>query len=731
MRLRLVFLAALGVCAVLPAQAPPPHPPAPNPLGALIAPHPRHAAPLPANPVHTPDIYFDATGMGSPVRLDHDWRVGITADPAAAAPGYDDSTWALRNATDAFPEVPDQDHPAGASKPASPGDRRVPRHRRPWAWFRLHVKLAPNHGPLALLIELPVSHSTNVSISEGITPEVFVDGKPVSPDGPHGDHPENYQAISGLYRLDVPPSETSMVLAIRTIYIPVGYASYTTFFSNRTLRLGAPQDLSEILELWVDNSMFERLPRLVVCILLVVLAAFLLALYFTQRGHTEYLWLALHEIVQAPIGFFELAGSSARLDTVWYGACVLQLILVSAYFYFEFLVAFLYLHQRWENRKKRWIIRLMRYTAPVMALVGPTLLFIPHGGPVLAVAFAVAALLSLLWVCCWLLFCFVNLIAATARRNFEAGLLLLPMVLTIIGLSEGVFSGTMADWTGHSYSSPLTMQAGPVPIHFATIADFIGLLAIVIIIFFRFLRIHRDRERASSELAAARSVQELLIPQEKIPTPGFEVDSIYNPAQEVGGDFYHLEPTADGGLLVVIGDVAGKGLKAAMNVSMVMGALRRTPERSPARILESLNRVLIGSEGFTTCQAVWFSPNGEVIIANAGHLPPYLNTQEINLPGGLPLGILPEVSYDEVRLYLHPGDRLLLMSDGVVEARQASGELFGFDRIHNLSNQSAFYIADAAKSFGQEDDITVLTVRRMVSPIAAAAGLREQAVPSR
>jgi hypothetical protein len=155
-----------------------------------------------------------------------------------------------------------------------------------------------------------------------------------------------------------------------------------------------------------------------------------------------------------------------------------------------------------------------------------------------------------------------------------------------------------------------------------------------------------------------------------------------------------------------------------MNVSMLMGALRRTPERSPAKILESLNRVLTGSESFTTCQAAWFGANGELVLANAGHLPPYLNSQEIQLPGGLPLGVLPDVTYEEVHLYLHPGDRLLLMSDGVVEARQPSGELFGFDRVHNLSGQSAFYIADAAKAFGQEDDITILTIRRLAQAMA-------------
>jgi serine phosphatase RsbU (regulator of sigma subunit) len=214
-------------------------------------------------------------------------------------------------------------------------------------------------------------------------------------------------------------------------------------------------------------------------------------------------------------------------------------------------------------------------------------------------------------------------------------------------------------------------------------------------------------------------VQELLIPREKIATPGFEVDSVYSPANEVGGDFFHVQSAGNDGLLVVIGDVAGKGLKAAMNVSLLMGALRRTQERSPAKILESLNGVLTGAESFTTCQAIWFDANGEVVIANAGHLPPYLNSQEINLPGGLPLGVLPQVSYEEERFYLHPGDRVLLLSDGVVEARNPAGELFGFDRVRYLSNQSAFYLSDAAKSFGQEDDITVLTVRRQAQVLAA------------
>jgi len=712
----------------LAAQQPPSHP---SPAD-LARPH----APQQLVPAKPQEAVVDATSLGSPLLLDKGWRVAITANPAAANPDFDDSAWAIRDAQPSFADVNEDDSSAGnsdhavhvvvggaivneddssAGHPNPTGGRNG--SQKPFAWFRLHVKLPPHHGPLVLLLELPVSQTTSNGFGSMGQVDVFANGKLIQPEGPHPDNPDYYQEISRIYDLKLAPSDTTLTLAVRTLYIPFGIGAYTSFFGTRTLRLGNREDLERSLELWSFHTLFERLPRLVYSILLAVLGIFLLALYFSQRGHTEYLWLALYELLQAPIGFVELAGSSARMDQLFYGSLSLQLLLISAYLYFEFLVAFLSL-------RRRWYIRLLRYAAPLLAGVGPGLLMLGHGShivsqQVIGFALVLVGIVSILWLMGWFLFVFATLIAATLRRNFEAGLLLLPLILSLGGILELILSASMSDWGGHSYQSPLTLQAGPIPIHFASIADFTGILAIVLIVFVRFLRVQRDQERASSELAAARSVQELMIPQERLVTPGFEVVSIYSPANEVGGDFYHVQSTSDGGLHVIIGDVAGKGLKAAMNVSMLMGALRGTPERSPAKILASLNRVLVGSDSFTTCQAAWFGPNGELVIANAGHLPPYLNSQEIALPGGLPLGVLAEVSYDEVQLYLHPGDRILLMSDGVVEARRPSGELFGFDRVHNLSNQTAFYIADAAKEFGQEDDITVLTVRRLAPAVAA------------
>ncbi len=703
MRLRILASFWLTVCAatLVVAQSAPPAPKAATNTSRQV---PTHAKPAqPAAPVG-PATIFDATNLGSPVALESDWRVGITSDPNASNPAFDDSGWAVRNAQASIEDVPDA---AASSAPSAsqPGSRT-------YAWFRLHIHLAPNHGPLSLLIALPVSRTTSYAFaSPGINPDVFVNGTKIQPEGPNGDDPQHYQQISRIYNLNVSSADPSLTLAIRTIYRPFGYGAYTSFFANHSLSLGHPGDLQRALNLWSDRNLFERIPRLVYSVLLAVLAIFLFALYFAQKGHTEYLWLALHELVQAPIGFIELAGSSARLDNLWYVALALQLVLISAYLFFEFLVVFLSL-------QRRWYIVALRFTAPVLAFVGPMMLMIGRGRAVGVLLITIFILVAL-WIVGWGIFIFGNLIAAALKRNFEASLFLVPLIFSLIGFAEPLITSVISDETGSNFRSPLTLQAGQIPIHFAAIGDFTGILVIVIIIFFRFLRVQRDQERVTNELAAARTVQELLIPQEKPSTPGFEVDSVYSPANEVGGDFFHIQTVGTDGLIVVIGDVAGKGLKAAMNVSLLMGALRRTEERSPAKILESLNRVLTGTESFTTCQAVWFGANGEMVIANAGHLPPWLNSQEINLPGELPLGVTADLSFQEERFYLHPGDRVLLLSDGVVEARQPSGELFGFDRLRHFSQQSAFYLAEAAKSFGQQDDITVLTVRRLAQAMAA------------
>jgi hypothetical protein len=710
---------------ILHAQKPPDGAPGNPPDGhhgppsGLLFPHPNIHPPKGKVPDAGTVVVFDASGMGSPLALDHNWRLGIAPGSDPAKPDFDDSKWPTRDAKEALAEVDDsaaQDDKDNGPPPDRGHDdpaRRNHPHGRPFAWFRIHVQLPAHHGPLVLLVRVPVSRNTQMTFNGTVGMDMFVNGKLVVPEGPKGPAQQTweYQQISRIYPIDIPDTDTSLTIAVRIPFVAFGMDAYTGFFAHRTFFLGLREDLRDHLDLWYHAMLFERIPALVDAGLKVLLAFFLLALFWTQKDHPEYLWLGLQMLMVAPLAYVGLVGSMGQMDELWMAASVFQLLLISAYLYVEFLVAFLTL-------RKRWYIKAMRYTSPLLLTLGPLLLFVRDGKGI-AIFLAGSILFALLWLLAWILFVGLTLTIAATRRNYEAALLLLPLALSIVGMVELASTTGSSSWLGTPVQSPLTFQAGPIPIHFSDVADFVGIFVIILIIFVRFLRIHRERERASSELAAARSVQELMIPRESPQTPGFHVDTVYTPATEVGGDFFHIQATGDGGLLVVIGDVAGHGLQAAMNVSMLMGALRRAPETSPSQILAGLNEVLVGSSSFTTCEVAYFSADGEVVIASAGHPPPFLNSQEIVLPGGLPLGVVSNVVYEETRIYLHPGDRLLMMSDGVSEARKSNGELFGFDRVRNLSGQSAFFIADAAKEFGQEDDITVLTVRRLAQAAAA------------
>ena len=241
-------------------------------------------------------------------------------------------------------------------------------------------------------------------------------------------------------------------------------------------------------------------------------------------------------------------------------------------------------------------------------------------------------------------------------------------------------------------------------------------LSVLAILVLRFSRMRRDEQRHASELEAARAVQLVLIPEETPAIPGFDIQCVYQPAGEVGGDFFQILLPPEGGVLVAIGDVSGKGMPAAMTVSMMVGALHTAAEStvSPSAILAAMNRRLIGRGfgGFVTCLILHIDPVGTVTAANAGHIPPYVNGREMPVESGLPLGLVKDCKCVETAFHLVAGDRLTLITDGVVEARNAGGELFGFERTASIAENSAESIAEAAKAFGQEDDITVLCLTR-------------------
>ena len=240
-------------------------------------------------------------------------------------------------------------------------------------------------------------------------------------------------------------------------------------------------------------------------------------------------------------------------------------------------------------------------------------------------------------------------------------------------------------------------------------------LAVMWLLLRRIAGDRQERQRLSAELEAARAVQQLLLPEAAAFTGAFALDAVYEPAQEVGGDFYWSRSDPDGSLLVAVGDVSGKGLKAAMLVSVAVGALRNERSAAPGAVLAALNASLVGHTGggFVSCGCARFDPDGQVTFANAGHLAPFVNGAEVTVESGLPLGVVAGVEYPETQLGMAPRDQVTLLSDGVVEAENAQRELFGFERTRQISGQSAGEIAAVAKAWGQNDDITVVTVRRM------------------
>ncbi len=231
----------------------------------------------------------------------------------------------------------------------------------------------------------------------------------------------------------------------------------------------------------------------------------------------------------------------------------------------------------------------------------------------------------------------------------------------------------------------------------------------VVLLLRRLAAARQESQRLAGEIEAARAVQQLLLPAQQAVASAFAIEAVYEPAQEVGGDFYWTRVLPDGGLLLAVGDVSGKGLKAAMLVSVTVGILRNEKSNSPAAILGALNEGLVGHTGggFVTCCCARFDISGGVTIANAGHPSPYCDGLELEPPAGLPVGISAGIEYEELVL---TGRKFTFVSDGVVEAANASGELFGFERTREISSKSARQIADAAKQWGQNDDITVVTV---------------------
>jgi hypothetical protein len=597
------------------------------------------------------------------IEINDDWAAHEGDDMAWAAPGFDDSGWQTVDLED-----------MGSAQPG-------------WHWYRKHVTVGPDFPEVKLLLAGGVG-----------TYELYVNGQRMQ-------GPEILPSLAlnrpveRVFTLD--DDNGDFEIALRT-HATGGYVAYRfPLFISATM--GRPKVIEYERQALESERMYSVSPTAAVNILLVFAALGALALFASQRTQRDYLFLAI---------FLLLTGVSNglwHLQQQGVGPISLNFLVADPMIY---LISIAQIEFTLSFARRRVGIGWRVYE--VLLLLPPMLVPVVWLGHfsqdtynlVEAAVTAPVAFLLPAFLAHWY-----------RRGNREAGLLILPsLVPSAMGVlyNLGVVSSHLGWKNLEVLMKPIPV--GVFPVEISDAGSLVFLAAIGVVMFFRFTRVSREQARAAAELGAAREIQQRLVPASLPKLFGFQVEAAYLPAQEVGGDFYLVLAQTDGYALIVVGDVSGKGLKAAMTGALAIGALRTLAAENlgPAALMERLNRQMLAAQesGFITCLCLRVSREGVVTMANAGHLSPYCGGVEIEVDSELPLGLAADVVYGETVIELAAGDRLTLMSDGVVEAMNMQHELFGFERTREISGQSAHAIAAAAQAFGQEDDITVLTIRR-------------------
>ncbi len=446
------------------------------------------------------------------------------------------------------------------------------------------------------------------------------------------------------------------------------------------------------------------LPELGASLVLLVAGLVCLHLSRRQKGHGEFFWLGWYLVdIALSTAVFRLY-SAGRLATVADLFVGIPLLYLSTVLLLEFVFGF-------AGRSLGWRWRI--YEGFVLAVPLPLIFLVWAGkladGPyhaLEALVIAPASLIPLVLLLTWSFF-----------GDSAIEWLFIPALfptLTLVLLEIAALAPYFGVWTAAWMTVLPNFEAFRVQA--LDLANLMFLLAAGVVILFRTARLSREQARSTAETAAAREIQQRLIPRQLPKVAGYQIEVAYFPAQTVGGDFYQVLAHGEDSTLIVIGDVSGEGLDAATRETLIIGALRSLAGEavSPAEVLTRLNHQVATEDGFVTCLCAQIDAKGKVTVAAAGHVAPYRNGEEFPLQPGLPLGIRPDEKYEEQSFPMQIADQLTLVSNGVVQAQDRTGSLFGFERLARISRASADSIADAARRFGQTDDITVMTLKRVV-----------------
>jgi hypothetical protein len=620
----------------------------------------------------------DGGALGQALDVTSQWLLIQGDDPRYADPKLDDSGWLVVQAGHSL---------------SSYGLKNVDR-----VWYRTHVCIPANTHNLTFLLGRFYGSEA-----------VFVNGVQVQTKGnfDRGGVNQVFQPIT----IPIPDAllgSGNLTIALRASIgrvsshgtIPAGFARSTI------LLLGTPSQIADASALYAFRAFSSNVMNTTLDVLLLLVA---LALALTLRSEREYLALfcwAAALALQNALSLYLLKTNATYTSALGFLILIINLAEVIAQLEFVQMVLGIARTRLFIGYEIALVFTILVINSWVSweQLFGPGadsgfVIAAQVFGVILFFPFGVGLPLLALWT--W-----------WKRRNPDALLIFVPL------LAESAYQyASIGLFFLHVLRLVKTANLSIVPIPgfeiaWSELTSFIAAVTLLVFIVLRTLRIARARAEAAAEIEAAKTVQQVLLARASQPTPGFIVESVYRPASQVGGDFFLVSPGPDGSLVAIVGDVSGKGLLAAMRVSMILGVLRREESREPAAILHGLNEALLtqGEMGFTTACCVRMERSGDYSIANAGHISPYIAGAEIATEPSLPLGLAGQQIYAVTRGALEEHNKIVLMSDGVVEARSQKGELYGFQRVALLTLKPAEEIAETAVRFGQEDDITVLTI---------------------
>lgn len=625
----------------------------------------------------------DASGRAPTITtLSDGWRCRTGDDPRWAAPTLDIDQWRRFWLSDT-------------------GRRRQPDWPRGSLWCRVPIRLGTDAGTTEWGVLIRVMggyelYANGERIGAFAWPAQKRDGPLAALGSPVG-RTMVYALPKHLTQAD------RVVLVLRTYRPSWGTPGHAGIPLTHDAMIGPVRELRKQRDAITQAGLAASLPSLLVAFAALLTGRYALGWFAQEPDHREYLWFGLLLIGHSVVIVLDVVNGLAGLLPM--GAYRgLRALAVGHLFYIPAIWSLVHKPPGWPSR----LLLAALGGVALLTFFDPWINMNPLPRLLLVAGTAVP----------------LGFAARQAWRGSVEMRHLLPALALYSGWPLYFDSVMVLRGVGLPLAPPqMGWQVGPFYVSGLSLATLVFVLSTGLVLSGRHRQLRRERDRMEHEMHAAAELQSLLLSRPAA-APGFAVDIAFRPATEVGGDFYQVLVTESGSLLVVVGDVSGKGLRAALLVSLTVGLLQRIARsvEEPGLVLTELNRELQGRcEGsFITCCACLLRTGGLLTVANAGHIPPYVNGQAAAGEGHLPLGVLDGVTYPETTHHLEPGATLTLVSDGVAEARDGGGGLFGFEKVEAHLGDGAAALADAAQRHGQEDDITVVAVTRELAGARAA-----------